>query len=93
MKKVITKLPELGKPVKRIPKAKAVSYGGKPLAVGSHGPEVMYACTMLQKKGSSIKLTDKFHIGMRSAVVSFQKKNKMKPTGVIDKKTWDKLSK
>jgi len=83
MKKVVTKMP----------KVQAVPYGGKPFGIGAHGPEVLYACTMLQKKGSTIKLTDKFHVGMRSAVVCFQKKNKLKVTGVIDKKTWDKLAK
>lgn len=93
MKKAICKKPELGKPVKRVPKPKAVPYGGKPFGLGAHGPEVLYMCIQLQKKGSSIKLTDKFHIGMHSAVSSFQSKNKLKVTGIVDKKTWDKLSK
>ena len=92
MKKAICK-PELGKPVRRTPKVKVIPYGGKPFGLGAHGPEVLYMCLMLQKKGSSIKLTDKFHIGMRSAVISFQQKNKLKATGVVDKKTWDKLAK
>lgn len=84
--------PELGKPVKRSPKVKAVPYS-KPFGFGTKGPEVLYASSLLQKNGSSIKLTDAYHIGMRSAVISFQKKNKLKVTGVIDKKTWDKLCK
>lgn len=83
MKKVVTKTAK---------KVAPVPYG-KPFGIGAHGPEVLYACTMLQKKGSTIKLTDKFHIGMRSAVICFQKKNKLKVTGVIDKKTWDRLVK
>ena len=88
MKKVITK-PEPKKV--RAPK-KEVAYE-KPVKLGEHGPAVLWICRMLQKNGSTVKLTDKFHIGVRSAVISFQKKNKMKPTGIVDKKTWDKLSK
>lgn len=88
MKKVVTK-----KPVKKTEEVKAVPYGGKPFGFGYAGPEVRYLCTMLQKKGSKVKITDTFHIGVRSAVISFQRKNKLKETGVVDKKTWDKLQK
>lgn len=84
--------PELGKPVRRIPKAKPQEYT-KPLKMGDKGPAVQYMALWLKQHGSSIKPTSVFHIGMRSAVISFQKKNKLKPTGVIDKKTWDKLGK
>ena len=87
MKKAVN--PELGKPVKRVA---AVEYV-KPLKMGMRSKEVLWVCKMLQKKGSTIKITDEFNIGMRSAVICFQKKNKIKPTGVVDKKTWDKLSK
>ena len=83
---------ELGKPVKRTPKIKPMEYV-KPLKMGDKGPAVQYMVLWLKHKGSSIQPTNVFHIGMRSAVISFQKKNKLKPTGVIDKKTWDKLSK
>lgn len=93
MKKSLAAKPKLGEPVKRVPKVKAVPYGGKPFGLGAQGAHVLYACSRLQKNGSSIKLTDKFHIGMRSAVASFQKKNKLKVTGIVDKKTWDKLGK
>lgn len=87
-KENITKKNELGKPVKRT--AKTVYE--KPVKIGDRGPVVLYVCQMLGKKGSTIKLTDKFHIGMRSAVISFQKKNKLQPTGIVDKKTWMKLA-
>ena len=65
----------------------------KPVKRGDQGAIVSYICELLQKKGSTVKITDKFHIGVSSAVTSFQKKNKLKPTGVVDKKTWDKLTK
>ena len=65
----------------------------KPLKRNDQGPAVEYMVKRLQAKGSAIKATNVFHIGMRSAVISFQKKNKLKPTGIIDKKTWDKLVK
>lgn len=78
--------------VKKPAKPKAVPYG-KPVKLGCAGPEVLWICSLLQKKGSTVKLSEKFHIGVRSAVISFQKKNGLKPTGVVDKKTWDKLSK
>lgn len=56
------------------------------------GPNVAAARKLLAKAGSSIKPGKKFDIGMLSAVKSFQKKNGLQVTGVIDKKTWDKLS-
>lgn len=65
----------------------------KPVKIGDNGAIVSYICGLLQKKGSKVKTTEKFHIGVRSAVVCFQKKNKLKVTGVVDKKTWDKLNK
>ena len=71
---------------------KKVAYE-KPVKIGERGPVVEYICGMLQKKGSTVKKTDKFHIGVRSAVASFQRKNKLKVTGIVDKKTWDKLAK
>jgi peptidoglycan hydrolase-like protein with peptidoglycan-binding domain len=53
--------------------------------------DVKKAAQMLAKHGSKIKPTNVFTIGMRSAVVSFQKKHGLKVTGEIDRKTWDKL--
>lgn len=81
---------KLGVPVKRTPKIKPQEYE-KPLKLNDKGPAVQYMALWLAQKGSSIKPTNVFHIGMRSAVMSFQVKNKMKPTGIIDKKTWMKL--
>lgn len=65
----------------------------KPVKPGDSGAVVKYICELLQKKGSKVKTTEKFHIGVRSAVASFQRKNKLKVTGIVDKKTWDKLAK
>ena len=82
----------MSKAVAKPKKIKEVPYE-KALKTGMIGPQVAYACAMLQKHGSTLKPTDKFHVGMRSAVICFQKKNGLKPTGAIDKKTWDKLVK
>lgn len=81
----------LGTPVKRTAKIKPQEYV-KPLKLGDKGPAVQYIVLWLAQKGSTVKPTSIFHIGVRSAVVSFQKKNNLKPTGVIDKKTWTKLT-
>ena len=86
MKKTTT----LGKPVQRVAKKEVYE---KPVKMGEKGAIVKYIVHMLQEHGSSVKLTDTFHVGVRSAVVAFQKKNKLKPTGIVDKKTWDKLGK
>lgn len=64
----------------------------KPIKLGDKGADVRKVATMLKKHGSTIKPTSVFAIGMRSAVVSFQKKNNLPVTGVVDKKTWDKLN-
>ena len=55
------------------------------------GTDVKLAQQMLAKLGSTIKPSGIYSIGMVSAVKSFQKKNGLKVTGVIDTKTWDKL--
>lgn len=85
---------KLGAPVKRTPKAKSaksLGFGGI-LKIGDKGPVVEYAAKCLAKKGSSIKPTKMFHIGMQAAVFSFQRKNGLPQTGKIDKKTWMKLT-
>ena len=74
-----------------MPRNKVFEYPGKPIKLGEKGPIIKWLQEQLKKRGSSIQLTDKFGIGMLSAVKSFQSKNKLKVTGVIDKKTWDKL--
>ena len=81
----------LGTPVKRTAKIKPQEYA-KPLKLGDKGPAVQYVVLWLAQKGSTVKPTSIYHIGVRSAVISFQKKNNLKPTGVIDKKTWTKLT-
>ena len=64
----------------------------KPLKIGSKGEVVKYMSIQLGKHGSTIKPTETYHIGMQSAVKAFQKRNKLKVTGVIDKRTWAKLA-
>ena len=83
---------QLGVPVKRTRKVKAPEYT-KPLKLGDQGAVVEYMVHALIRHGSRMNPGDRFHIGMRSAVICFQKKNQLKPTGVIDKKTWEKLIK
>lgn len=38
--------------------------------------------------GSKVKVTGKWTIGMTTAVCSFQRKNKLTPTGELDPVTW-----
>lgn len=64
----------------------------KTLMLNDVSVDVKKASTLLGKHGSKIQPTNVFTIGMRSAVVAFQKKHNLKPTGIIDKKTWDKLN-
>ena len=63
----------------------------KPFKLNAEGKEVLEISKLLGKAGSSLKPTKKFNIGMLSAVKSFQKKNGLPVTGIVDKKTWEKL--
>lgn len=60
---------------------------------GDEGKEVLKYQKLLQKTGSSIKLNGVFSIGMASAIRSFQKKMKLKETGILDAKTVAALEK
>ena len=62
------------------------------LKYGDKGQKVTQAQKALQKAGSSIKVNGEYTVGMISAVKCFQKKNKLAVTGVIDAKTWEKLT-
>ena len=61
------------------------------LKYGDENLEVLEAQKLLKAAGSTIKLTGKFTIGMTTAVKTFQKKNGLAVTGVIDTKTLNKL--
>lgn len=61
------------------------------IKLNDEGAMVKKIAAALRKHGSTIKLTSKFHIGMRSAVVKFQKNHGLPVTGEVDKKTLDKL--
>ena len=60
---------------------------------GAEGELVVQLQDLLSKHGSSIKISGKFNVGTLSAVKSFQKKNGLGITGVVNKKTWDALIK
>lgn len=62
------------------------------LKYGDQGKDVETAQKQLQKAGSSIQVTGSFTIGMVTAVKAWQKKNGLEATGIIDQKTWDKLT-
>lgn len=63
----------------------------KPIKFGASGPAILDISKLLANSGSSIKPTSEFGIGMLSAIKAFQKRNGIPVTGIIDKKTWDKL--
>ena len=63
----------------------------KPFKLNDEGKEILEISKLLAKAGSSIKPTKTFTIGMLSAVKSFQKKSGLPVTGIVDKKTWEKL--
>lgn len=65
----------------------------RPIKLNDKGRKVRKIAFMLQKHGSSIKLTDEFTIGMKSAVKSFQKKHNLIPMGTVDRETWRELKK
>lgn len=61
------------------------------MELGDKGPNVKRVQEMLRKTGSAVQASGEFTIGMLSAVRSFQKKNGLAVTGIVNKKTWDKL--
>ena len=63
-----------------------------PIGLGYEGKEVIEKIRkQLVLAGSTIKPVKTYTIGMFSAVKAFQKKNGLAVTGIVDKKTWDKL--
>ena len=63
-----------------------------PLKLNDENAKVLEVQKLLQKNGSGISLTGVFTIGTLSAVRAFQKKNGLKVTGIVDEKTFEKLS-
>ncbi len=64
-----------------------------PIKIKDQGKRVGEISKMLSKHGSKIKYTEIYTIGLQSAVISFQKKHGLEPTGVVDKTTWKALRK
>lgn len=62
-----------------------------PMKYGETGARITKAQNLLAKAGSKIKPNGIYSIGMVSAVKAFQKKNKLKVTGIIDAKTFQLL--
>ena len=61
------------------------------LKLHDSGNDVKKVQQMLAKLGSKVAVNGEYTIGMMSAVKSFQRKNGLPDTGIINKKTWDKL--
>ena len=57
------------------------------ISYGEKSERVADAQRFLQKAGSKIQVNGEFTIGMVTAVKTFQKKNGLKVTGIIDEKT------
>lgn len=66
-------------------KFESIKYGDK-------GAKVKEIKKLLKKAGSNVKQTVTFDIGTVSAVRAFQKKNGLLVTGIVDAKTYKKLS-
>lgn len=61
------------------------------LQYGTKGDLVVMMKDLLSKFGSSIKITENFDIGTKTALKAFQKKNGLEVTGICDTETWSKL--
>ena len=55
--------------------------------------DICKAQKWLQSLGSSVKITGKWSIGMKTAVCTFQRKHNLPITGELDKITWKALKK
>jgi len=67
-----------------------ITYG---FEYGDQGAYVEKIQKMLQGWGSKIKINGSYTIGTKTAVMNFQRKNKLPVTGIVDKQTWDVLVK
>ena len=55
--------------------------------------DIMKAQQWLRNLGSKVKVNGKMTIGMTTAICAFQNRQKLKPTGELDKATWSALKK
>lgn len=58
---------------------------------GSTGQLVDQLQIFLSRYGSKVKVSGIFNSGTRNAVIAFQKKQGLDPTGIVEKQTWSKL--
>ena len=59
---------------------------------GDEGKQVTELQKLLKQNGSKIQINGRFTIGVTTAIKSFQQKNGLKETGVVDTRTWLKLN-
>lgn len=64
----------------------------KNMKLYSKGKKVQKASVLLANHGSKLKQTSEYTVAMVSAVMAFQRRNGLEVTGVIDWKTWCKLT-
>ena len=74
---------------KKIPVAKK----NRVLQYGMMGEDVTTLQKLLQKDGSTVKITGLFNIGTVSAVKAFQRRHNLPTTGIVDAKTRAALKK
>ena len=53
--------------------------------------DILKAQKILREKGSSIKVTGKYTIGMKTVLFKYQRENGLPVTGELDDVTWKKL--
>lgn len=61
--------------------------------IGSTGPLVKTLQNILVKIGYRIEVDGIFGLGTKLAVKDYQEKNRLIPTGIVSKRTWDLLVK
>ena len=63
------------------------------LKEGAKGQIVDQLQIFLSKCGSKVQVSGIFNSGTRNAVIAFQKRNCLNPTGIVEDTTWARLLK